>query len=158
MFFPLTAPVFCFIHTLCSVISVLSNSASLWTVARKAPLSVRFSRREYRSGLPCPPPGDLSNPGIKLVSPSELWWVLYSWKLQSHLQTLTTPYIRAPGSPICKLEKLSLPVKSMPEGKKEISLKGCPFLTKPQGGARTGSREDLGPQFTSQGEGTPPIP
>ena len=60
--------------------------------------------------------------------------------------------------PICKLEKLSLPVKSMPEGKKEISLKGCPFLTKPQGGARTGSREDLGPQFTSQGEGTPPIP
>ena len=25
-----------------------------------------FSRQEYWSGLPCPPPGDLSNPGIKL--------------------------------------------------------------------------------------------
>ena len=24
-----------------------------------------FSRQEYRSGLPCPPPGDLSNPGIE---------------------------------------------------------------------------------------------
>ena len=25
----------------------------------------RFSRKEYWSGLPCPPPGDLPNPGIK---------------------------------------------------------------------------------------------
>ena len=57
-----------------------------------------FSMQEYWSGLPCPPPGNLSNPGIKLVSPSELWWVLYSWKLQSHLPTLTTPHTRAPGS------------------------------------------------------------
>ena len=30
-----------------------------WTVARKAPLSMGFSREEYWSGLPCPPPGDL---------------------------------------------------------------------------------------------------
>ena len=27
-----------------------------------------FSRQEYWSGLPCPPPGDLPSPGIKLVS------------------------------------------------------------------------------------------
>ena len=27
-----------------------------------------FSRQEYWSGLPCPPPGDLPDPGIKLVS------------------------------------------------------------------------------------------
>ena len=30
----------------------------------------RFSRQEYRSGLPCPPPGDLPNPGIKPRSPT----------------------------------------------------------------------------------------
>ena len=29
-----------------------------------------FSRQEHRSGLPCPPPGDLPNPGIKPRSPS----------------------------------------------------------------------------------------
>ena len=28
-----------------------------------------FSRQEYESGLPCPPPGDLPNPGIKSISP-----------------------------------------------------------------------------------------
>ena len=35
------------------------------TVARQAPLSMGFSRQEYWSGLPFPPPGDLPNPGIK---------------------------------------------------------------------------------------------
>ena len=29
-----------------------------------------FSRQEYWSGLPCPPPGDLPNPGIKPRSPT----------------------------------------------------------------------------------------
>ena len=32
-----------------------------WTVACQAPLSMAFSRQEYWSGLPCPPPGDLPN-------------------------------------------------------------------------------------------------
>ena len=36
-----------------------------WTVAHQAPLFMGFSRQEYWSGLPCPPPGDLPNPGIK---------------------------------------------------------------------------------------------
>ena len=47
--------------------------ATSWTVAHQAPLSMRFSRQEYWSGLPCPPPGDLPNPGIEpasLKSPS----------------------------------------------------------------------------------------
>ena len=39
--------------------------ATLWTVARQAPLSMEFSRQEYQSGLPCSPPGHLSDPGIK---------------------------------------------------------------------------------------------
>ena len=36
-----------------------------WTVARQALLSVGFSRQEYRSGLPFPPPRDLPDLGIK---------------------------------------------------------------------------------------------
>ena len=39
-----------------------------WTAARQAPLSVGFSRQEYWSGLPFPPPGNLPNPGIKPTS------------------------------------------------------------------------------------------
>ena len=38
--------------------------ATLWTVARQAPLSLGFSRQEYWSGLPRPPPGDLLDPGV----------------------------------------------------------------------------------------------
>ena len=41
-----------------------------WTVALQAPLAMGFSRQEYWSGLPCPPPGDLPNSWIKLRSPS----------------------------------------------------------------------------------------
>ena len=40
-----------------------------WTVAHQAPLSMGFSRQEYQSGLPFPPPGDLLDPGIEPVSP-----------------------------------------------------------------------------------------
>jgi len=40
------------------------------TVALQAPLSVEFSRQEYWSGLPFPPPGDLYHPGIKPASPA----------------------------------------------------------------------------------------
>ena len=34
-------------------------------VAHQAPLSMRFSRQEYGSGLPFPPPGDLPDPGME---------------------------------------------------------------------------------------------
>ena len=44
--------------------SVVSDCETPGTVAREAPLSMGFSRQEYWSGLPCPPPGDLPNPGI----------------------------------------------------------------------------------------------
>ena len=41
-----------------------------WTVAHESPLSMGFSRQEYWSGLPCPPPGDLPDPGIEPRSPA----------------------------------------------------------------------------------------
>ena len=46
---------------------------TLWTVTCQAPLSMGFSRQEYWSGLPCPPPGDLPNSGTapaSLMSPA----------------------------------------------------------------------------------------
>ena len=44
--------------------------ATLWTIAYQAPLSMRFSRQEYWSGLPCPSPGVLSGSVIKPRSPT----------------------------------------------------------------------------------------
>ena len=40
------------------------------TGAHQAPPSVEFSRQEYWSGLPCPPPGDLPDSGIEPWSPA----------------------------------------------------------------------------------------
>ena len=53
----------------CYLISVVSDFATLWTVARQDPLSVGFSRQEYWSGLPGPPPGDLCDLGLKRTPP-----------------------------------------------------------------------------------------
>ena len=43
---------------------------TLWTVAHQGPLFMEFSRQEYWSALPCPPPGDLPHPGIEPGSPA----------------------------------------------------------------------------------------
>ena len=45
-------------------------SATPWTVAHQAPLSMGFSRQDYWSGLPFPSPGDLPDPGIQPTSPA----------------------------------------------------------------------------------------
>ena len=58
--------------TVCAVPSHCLVFATLWTVAHQAPLSMGFSRQEYWSGLPCSPPGDLSDPGIKPASLASL--------------------------------------------------------------------------------------
>jgi len=42
--------------------------ATLRTVAHQASLSRGFFRQEYWSGLPCPSPGDLPDPGIEPTS------------------------------------------------------------------------------------------
>ena len=53
---------------------------TLWTVAHQVPLSMKFSRQKYWSGLPFPTPGDLSNPGIKPVLLCSLHWQKeYHW-------------------------------------------------------------------------------
>ena len=39
-----------------------------WTVAHQTPLFIGLPWQEYWSGLPCPPPGDLPDPGIEFAS------------------------------------------------------------------------------------------
>ena len=45
--------------------SVMSDSATPWTITYQVPLSMGFSRQEYWSGLPFPSPRDLPDPGIE---------------------------------------------------------------------------------------------
>ena len=51
-----------------SCFSYVQLFATPSTVARQSPLSMIFFRQEYWSGLPCPPTGDLPNPGIEPAS------------------------------------------------------------------------------------------
>ena len=55
---------------LLSCFSHVQLFVSLWTIAHQAFLSMGFPRQEYWSRLPFPSPGELPNPGIKLVSPA----------------------------------------------------------------------------------------
>ena len=50
-----------------SACSVVSDSATVWTVACQALLSLEFSRQEYWSGLPFPTPGDVPDPEMELI-------------------------------------------------------------------------------------------
>ena len=52
------------------MLSHIQPFLTLWTVAYQEPLSVGFSKQEYWSGLPCPPPGDLPNSGMEPRSPA----------------------------------------------------------------------------------------
>ena len=59
-------------YTVCACVlshfSRVQLFATPWTVAHQAPLSIGFCSQEYWSGLPCPPPGNLPDPEIKLMS------------------------------------------------------------------------------------------
>ena len=54
-------------HCMC-MLSRVQLFATSWTVACQSPLSMGFSRQEYWCGLPGPPPGNLHNPEIELMS------------------------------------------------------------------------------------------
>ena len=53
---------------MCEVCVLSPTLVTPWTIAHQALLSMGFSRQECWSGLPCPSPGDLPDPGIKLMS------------------------------------------------------------------------------------------
>ena len=54
----------------CLVPKLCSTPCNSIDSVHQAPLSMEFSRQEYSSGLPFPPPGDLSNPESELGSPA----------------------------------------------------------------------------------------
>ncbi|CAI9180663.1 unnamed protein product [Rangifer tarandus platyrhynchus] len=53
-----------------SILALLCLFATPWTVALQAPLFMEFSRQEYWSGLPFPPPGELLSPETEPGSPA----------------------------------------------------------------------------------------
>ena len=59
--------------------------ATQWTIVLQAPLSIRFYRQDYWSGLPCPAPEDLPDPGTNLHLSCRLHWLVDSsatWEAQ----------------------------------------------------------------------------
>ena len=58
----------CCVHAFSVPLFVSDSSETPWTVAHQVPLSMGFSMLEYWSGWPCPPPGDLPDPGIEPTS------------------------------------------------------------------------------------------
>ena len=69
----LSVPAFGESSQMCLRVNVLSHvllSATPWTVAHQAPLSMEFPNQEYWSGLPFTPPGDLPDPGSEPQSPA----------------------------------------------------------------------------------------
>ena len=81
--------------------------AILWTITLQTPLSMGFSRQEYWSRLPFPPPGNCLNPGIEPASPAlaggffttvlPIWCVCY---LLSHVWLFMTPWTIAHHAPL----------------------------------------------------------
>ena len=77
LFFHITKIIFSFClslyHCVCVCMLICFSCVRLfvilWTVAHQAPLSMGFSRQEYWSGLPLPPPGDLPDSVIEQISP-----------------------------------------------------------------------------------------
>ena len=59
-----------FVSYCCLVTKSCPTLVTPWTVARQAPLSMRFPRQEYCSGLPFPSLRDLPNPGIRPMTPT----------------------------------------------------------------------------------------
>ena len=76
-----------------------------WTVARQVPLSVGFSRQEYCSGLPFPPPGDLPNWGTKpqsLISPAlagRCFTASITWEAPATTEATTMRNLQLESSP-----------------------------------------------------------
>ena len=59
----------CVCVCVCELLNRIWLFATPWTVAHQAPLSMEFSRQEYWSGVPCPPPGNLPTQGLKAGVP-----------------------------------------------------------------------------------------
>ena len=81
---------------------------TLWSAACKAPLSRGFSKQEYWSGLSCPPPGHLPDPGIEPAS-------LASPALQMDSLPIELPKARKPQKYYENLTHIYCPLKTLSE-------------------------------------------
>ena len=102
-------------HT-CYVVWVMSDSVIPWTVANQTPLSMGFSKQEYWSGLPFPPPGGPPDPGIKFTSPTAPGLqadslLLNNWESPEIIHTWVQICILKEISPGCSLEGMMLKLK-----------------------------------------------
>ena len=120
------------------VLSLLRLSLTPRTVAHQAPLSLRFPRQEYWSGLPIPLPGDIPDPGIELASPASpaMQARLYCWAT-GEAQTTNWCYNSVPEVfpwlCICKKKKKSV-VKCFPllaQNKAKLTLLFLPVQPQP---------------------------
>ena len=107
--------------------------ATPWTVAYQAPLSMGFPRQEYWSGLPCPPPGDLPNPGVKPMSPPLAGG--FFTRVTRETQLCSCVHLKLcwdfPGGPVVKsLPPSAEDVGSIPDQGTKIPY--SPGATKPQ--------------------------
>ena len=88
---------------LCCVLSGFSHVqlfATLLTIPCQAPLSMGFSRQEYWSGLPCPPPGDLPHPGTEpnaLMSPALAggFFFITSTRWEAHFRLMSFGFLNS---------------------------------------------------------------
>ena len=93
--------------------------ATLWTVACQAPLSMGFSRQEYWSRVPCPPQGDLPDPGIEpepmcLTSAQADGFFTTSTMWEAPLLTLgKSPNLSMFSCHVCNMELLRYTTQSM---------------------------------------------
>ena len=86
--------------------------ATLWTVASQALQSIGFSRKEYWSGLPFHPPGDLPHPGTEPMIPASPALAGRFWATWEALRS---------GKPLQKINRKYSPVE---EERTERELKG----------------------------------
>ena len=109
------------IHDCIRLLRVLSHFGHVllfvtqWTVGRQVPLTMGFSRQEYQSGLPCPPPGDLLDPGMEptsLTSPALSRGFFTTRSTWEALSLLWLPYKRSQTEQL-KHQKCILPVWSL---------------------------------------------
>ena len=116
----------------------------LWTVACQAALYMGFSRQEYWSGLPCPAPGDLPDPGtepMSLISPALAAGLFFflttstTWKALVIMYIMITSYVY-----ILQNDHRSKP-SSHPSDSLAATklLQSCPTLCDPIDGSPPGS-------------------
>ena len=121
---------FLYVYVLSLELCPIQLFATLWTVAHQA-VSMGFSRQEYWSGLPCPPPGDTPHPGIEpvfLTSPA------LTGRFFNTSATWDAPYMYAAAAELLQsCPTLSDPVDGSPPGSPSLGFSrqehwsGLPF-------------------------------